>query len=214
VFQGRYRAIVCDSEAYLLTLVRYIHLNPVRAGLVADPGSYPHSGHQAYLTGRTTPLVDPAPLLDLVGGPAAYRRLVLDGLAEGHQAHLYQVRAQQVLGDAAFAAAVSGQGALPAPAPPAQDVDVALNRLAGVLGVAMDTLRGPDRSHAASGPRALVAFVLVRRFGYRLSDVARALRRDPATLGTGVARLAERLTRDGALGRTAGRLEKCREVKV
>jgi REP element-mobilizing transposase RayT len=41
VFQGRYRAIVCDSEAYLLTLVRYIHLNPVRAGLVADPDQYP-----------------------------------------------------------------------------------------------------------------------------------------------------------------------------
>jgi putative transposase len=33
VFQGRYRAIVCDSETYLPTLVRYIHLNPVRAGL-------------------------------------------------------------------------------------------------------------------------------------------------------------------------------------
>ena len=40
LFQGRYRAILIDAEAYLLELVRYIHLNPVRAGLVKDPEDY------------------------------------------------------------------------------------------------------------------------------------------------------------------------------
>lgn len=214
VFQGRYRAIVCDSEAYLLTLVRYIHLNPVRAGLVLDPARYPYSGHRTYLAGRGTPLLDPAPLLDLVGGPVAYRRLVFESLAEGHQAHLYQVRAQQVLGDAGFAASVSGQARLAPPAPPAPTLDVVLGWLGGALGIAVETLRGPDRSHAVSGRRALVAFVLVRRFGYRLSDVARALRRDPATVGTALGRLAERLARDDALVLAVDRLEKCREVKV
>jgi REP element-mobilizing transposase RayT len=34
LFQGRYKAIVCDKDAYLLELVRYIHLNPVRAKIV------------------------------------------------------------------------------------------------------------------------------------------------------------------------------------
>ncbi len=214
VFQGRYRAIVCDSETYLLTLVRYIHLNPVRAGLVLDPGRYPYSGHRAYLTGRGTPLVDPSPLLDLVGGPAAYRQLVFDRLEDGHQPDLYQVRAQQVLGNATFAAAVSSRGALPPSAPPGPTLDAALHQLADTLGTTVEALRGPDRGHTVTGPRALVAFVLVRRFGYRLSDVARALGRDPATLGTAVSRLAERVTCDSALAQTAGRLEKCREVKV
>lgn len=214
VFQGRYRAIVCDSEMYLLTLVRYIHLNPVRAGLVLDPGRYPYSGHRAYLTGRGTPLLDPSPLLDLVGGPAAYRQLVFDGLADGHQPDLYEVKAQQVLGSTVFAAAVSSQKALPSSAPRGPTLDAALGRLADTLGVTVDALRGPDRGHAVTGPRALVAFVLVRRFGYRLSDVARELGRDPATLGTAVSRLAARLTRDKALALTASQLEKCREVKV
>jgi predicted transcriptional regulator with HTH domain len=89
-----------------------------------------------------------------------------------------------------------------------------LGWLGGALGIAVETLRGPDRSHAVSGRRALVAFVLVRRFGYRLSDVARALRRDPATVGTALGRLAERLARDDALVLAVDRLEKCREVKV
>jgi REP-associated tyrosine transposase len=52
LFQGRYAAIVCDRDAYLVTLIRYIHLNPVRARLVEQPDAYPYSGHRAYLTAR------------------------------------------------------------------------------------------------------------------------------------------------------------------
>src|SRR4030066_1401664 len=49
LFQGRCKACVVDADSYLLELVRYIHLNPVRAKLVADPADYRWSGHLAYL---------------------------------------------------------------------------------------------------------------------------------------------------------------------
>jgi putative transposase len=49
VFQARYRAIVCDKPAYLLELVRYIHLNPVRVGLVSCADGWKWSSHRAYL---------------------------------------------------------------------------------------------------------------------------------------------------------------------
>ena len=48
LFQNRYKSILCREDAYLLELVRYIHLNPVRAGLVGDLAQldqYPFSGH-------------------------------------------------------------------------------------------------------------------------------------------------------------------------
>ncbi len=48
LFQVRDRALLIDREAYLLELVRYIHLNPVRAGLVSDPLDYPWSSHCAH----------------------------------------------------------------------------------------------------------------------------------------------------------------------
>ena len=41
LFQGRYKSILCDKDTYLLELSAYIHLNPVRAGLVKDPSDYP-----------------------------------------------------------------------------------------------------------------------------------------------------------------------------
>jgi putative transposase len=54
LFQNRYKSIVCEEDPYLLELVRYIHLNPLRGGIVAHIGEldrYPWSGH-AVLVGR------------------------------------------------------------------------------------------------------------------------------------------------------------------
>jgi putative transposase len=52
LFQNRYKSILCEEEPYLQELVRYIHLNPLRARLVEDLkelGSYPYSGHSVLL---------------------------------------------------------------------------------------------------------------------------------------------------------------------
>jgi putative transposase len=52
LFQNRYKSILCQEETYLLDLVRYIHLNPLRAKLVKDLSSldtYPYSGHKALM---------------------------------------------------------------------------------------------------------------------------------------------------------------------
>ncbi len=48
LFQGRYRAVLVERDSYLLELVRYIHLNPLRAGMVQDVVDYAWSGHRAY----------------------------------------------------------------------------------------------------------------------------------------------------------------------
>jgi hypothetical protein len=52
LFQGRYKAILVDADHYALELSRYIHLNPVRVGLVSDPGNYRWSSFQEYIGKR------------------------------------------------------------------------------------------------------------------------------------------------------------------
>jgi REP element-mobilizing transposase RayT len=47
LFQGRYKAILVEKQSYLLELSRYVVLNPVRAGLVTDPGHWPWSSYRA-----------------------------------------------------------------------------------------------------------------------------------------------------------------------
>lgn len=56
VFQQRYKAILCDNDSYLLTLLKYIHCNPIRAGITPTL-DYPWSSHRDYLLG-TSAVVD------------------------------------------------------------------------------------------------------------------------------------------------------------
>jgi len=51
LFRGRYRAILVEADTYLLELLRYIHRNPLRAGLANRLDRYPWSSHKAYLSG-------------------------------------------------------------------------------------------------------------------------------------------------------------------
>jgi putative transposase len=74
VWQGRFKSPVVQDDAHLLTVLRYIEANPLRAGLVTDPADYPWSSFPAHGLGRDDPLLDPEPLLDALGRTPAERR--------------------------------------------------------------------------------------------------------------------------------------------
>jgi len=50
LFRGRYKSILVDADGYLLELLRYIHRNPLEAGLVKDLNKYPWSSHKGYIS--------------------------------------------------------------------------------------------------------------------------------------------------------------------
>ncbi len=65
LFQGRYKAILCDKDTYLLSLVKYLHCNPVRAEMVKQPEEYRWSSHREYLGMDKNGLVDTELLLGM-----------------------------------------------------------------------------------------------------------------------------------------------------
>ena len=65
LWQGRFASFIMD-EPYLLAAARYVELNPVRAGLVADAGEWPWSSARAHLKGRDDRLVKSARLLAMI----------------------------------------------------------------------------------------------------------------------------------------------------
>jgi putative transposase len=67
LWEGRYRAALIESEAHLLACMRYIELNPVRAGMVASPASYAWSSHGANALGRVDELITPHSLYESLG---------------------------------------------------------------------------------------------------------------------------------------------------
>ena len=80
-----------------MKLIRYIHLNPVRAGIVKEPEKYLYSGHRAYLQGKASETIDPSKVLSVMGGRARYRAFVSDGMNDGHREEFYEVSDQQFL---------------------------------------------------------------------------------------------------------------------
>lgn len=96
LFQNRYKSILCDEEAYLLQLVRYIHLNPLRSGLVRDMHTlsvYPWSGHAVLVGKRDVPWQNVDAILRRFGKTVSkarhnYSLFVRRGIAEGQRSDL------------------------------------------------------------------------------------------------------------------------------
>ncbi len=81
LFENRFQAIHIDKESYLIHLCRYIHLNPVKAGLAADPAAWPYSNYLEWIGERSGTLVDHEFIRDRFPRVADYRQFVYDYLA-------------------------------------------------------------------------------------------------------------------------------------
>lgn len=117
LFQGRYKAVLVDGDSYLLELVRYVHLNPVRAKMVKAPESYTWSSHRAYLGIETLPWLATEAGLSMFSrnqaqAVKAYSEFIRDGLAEGHRPgfHGEGNPDSRVLGDEGFVERMAGEG--------------------------------------------------------------------------------------------------------
>ncbi len=64
LFQGRYKGIVIDRDSYMLEVIRYTHLNCVRAGIVKRPEDYKWSSYREYLSNRSDGIVNKAFILE------------------------------------------------------------------------------------------------------------------------------------------------------
>ena len=91
LFENRYKSILCEEENYLLALVRYIHLNPVRAGMVKtleELDRYPWSGHCVLMGKKKYDWMDVSHVLTQFGSRknaarTAYRSFVNEGMGQG-----------------------------------------------------------------------------------------------------------------------------------
>lgn len=107
LFQGRYKAILVDKESYLLELSRYIHLNPVRAGITKFPEEYKYSSAGYFFSARKSPFwLNTELILSQFGNNKKnareqYRKFVYQGIAD-EKDPLKGVYANTILGSAGF----------------------------------------------------------------------------------------------------------------
>jgi REP element-mobilizing transposase RayT len=185
LFQGRYKAYLCDRDAYLLALVRYIHLNPVRAKLAKNPHEYKWSSHYAYLSGNNK-IVETERLLRMFSEKPSharilYRNFLNERIVNGKDKPIYNDSGKQILGDDQFIDKVEQAVETlkkPLKRPSLKKV---LSSISKVTGVTQEEIVSRNRSKRVMFARYIMVGAC-RELGYRLIDLQSELRRDLSVL--------------------------------
>lgn len=196
LFQGRYKAVLVDGDTYLFELVRYIHLNPVRAGMVKDPERYPWSGHRVYLGKEFIPWLTTSWMLSQFGksvkqARSKYRTFVLDGLAETRRAEFYgSEEDSRVFGDDSFMDKCLSASREPLLRLTVKDI---AEKVCLSYDIDAELLKNQTQQRVVSEARAVVGW-LARELGCAtLTDVGKHVNRDVGSISSAVRRLSERL---------------------
>lgn len=189
LFQGRYKAILCDKDAYLLTLVKYIHLNPVRAEFVTRADEYPWSSHHAYLhKTQCLDLIEADFVLNLLDPrkTSAIRRYqdFMDDSTCAEREEIYGTVDQRFLGDGSFVEAIVDRTRSEIRnkrMPRKHSLADIMAVVETITGVTEKEIRSKGKLQDISRARVLFCHA-ARGFSYKVNEIADFLGKDPSAI--------------------------------
>ncbi len=212
LFQGRYKAILCDRDAYLLELSAYIHLNPVRAGIVKNLREYSWSSYGTYVKKNAQSLVAEDFLLSLFArekhnARRAYEQFVKSRIREGHKKEFYQVEDQRFLGNEQFiegATKFVGERITEKHRIPLDEI---LSVVGTYFGISRELFFTHTRNRRAAWGRSLVGYLGKKLCNYENGSIAHFFKRDPSVLTKGMRNVEDRIISDGVLKKKLDEIE-------
>lgn len=200
LFQNRYKTIICAADAYLKELIPYVHLNPLRAGLVKDiPGlsGYRWCGHAALIGTRPADFVDRARALSYFGATSGnavknYVSSIVDSYAGQQAGQKTPLPPQSQFSECdgpgtseaedGFEGKVQGKGAFSKKLQSVENMrpgimtkDELLEKIKDMFGVDYGEIVGLSRERRISSARAAYCFLAKERCGVKGGELAREL---------------------------------------
>lgn len=205
LFQGRYKAFLCEKDPYFLELSAYIHLNPARAGLVKEPVSYPWSSYKAYALEVSDDLLDQRVLLEhFSNSPSkarkAYARFVKARLEQGKREEFYKAKDQRFLGSQEFVEEVRKKKAQGEKFKYLLSIPEIVSVVVPALGIPKDIIYNESRNRKGAHARAVVAYLARGLAKNTFKSVAEHFSRDPVAISQGVKKLETAIRSDPRLG--------------
>jgi putative transposase len=203
LFQGRYKAILIDADSYLLELVRYIHNNPLRTGLVNKPEQYQWSSHRAYLdketvTWLTTDFVLSQFAKNEKKARQQFQAFCLKGGNEERREEFHQGTFDgRILGDDGFSENVLAMAKERFHAP--VSVEQLVKVVCKVYRMNEQAIVVPGKHQPGAEARAVVAYFAQEAGKPSLTELGKYFQRDPTAMSRAAGRLRERLANDRAL---------------
>lgn len=228
VFQGRYKAIVCERDSYLLELVRYIHLNPVRAGLTRNLNDYPWSSHQTYLGKKKHTFVEKSWLMNIISEDKAsaieeYSNFILSGIDKEPEQRFYEVVDQRLLGSSEFIeeilqktvtkeekrqkAFLSNKSYNGKKVNMVEMRDI-LEAISEITGISPQSILSESRERAVSDARSIFAYVAVRYTGFTSKALAKYLQKEESSVSNIIHRVESKKACDSVFHENLERIIK------
>lgn len=191
LFQGRYKAILCDREAYLLSLIKYIHMNPVRARMVKELQDYQWSSHKYYAgSEKKNCIVDTDCVLrifseDKTTSKKLYREFIGVAISIKRE-DVYATIDQRVLGNEEFLDNIMDKcdGEIKKGKKEKEyTLGEIVKAIESVKGVTLKQIRMHNKSKHITSVRKLF-IISAREYGYSGKEIAEHIRRDPAIIST------------------------------
>jgi len=187
LFQGRYKAILCDRNEYLLALVKYIHENPLRAKVVKSLSEYPWSSHLIYEKKKPdNTLVDTDQVLRMFSENKSKARLLYKAFIDRKEMvskeAVYTTIDQRVLGGEHFVEKVieKTKGHLNKKQPEkAYPLAAIAKAIEDVLKISIVRLRAKNKEPAAVKAKKIFCLI-AHEYGYSGKETARFIEKDPA----------------------------------
>ena len=225
LFQNRYKSIACQEDAYLLELIRYIHLNPLRVGLaktIDELDSYPWSGHAVLMGKQELSGQSIDDVLMLFGqrkkrARQVYREFVIDGIKQGQRKDLvggglrrsqgvsvrnfgeYEAYDGRILGSGEFVESLWRESESSEIQVSKISLEEMMQRAADTLKVSVELLRQKNRTKELADVRAAICYLAVRECNISGVTVARALNMTRSGVSVAVKRGEEIVSRNQAL---------------
>jgi putative transposase len=195
LFQGRYKAFVVDRDEYLLSLIRYIHENPVRAGLAKRAGDYRWSSHRLYLGGSPVWLSANEVLERFGRNRSTARRDFVAFFRDVEENPYGEARrfAQAVVGDEGFAQQVFERDEPEDPLIRRIEPENLIRWVAREEKIDVKELSGLGRRREITRVRAICGYLARESARVPLSKIARSLNRDQSTLWRDVKHLEQEM---------------------
>lgn len=199
LFQNRYKSIACQEDVYLLELIRYIHLNPLRAGLaksIDELDRYPWSGHAVLMGKQEFAGQNIDDVLRMFGqkkknARQSYREFVHDGIRQGKRDELvggglrrsqgvrnlgeYEAYDERILGSGEFVESLWRETEFSEIQVSKISLEEIMQRAADMLKVKVELLRQKNRTKELADVRAAICYLAVRVCNFSGVAVARAL---------------------------------------
>jgi len=203
LFQGRFKSFLVEKENYLLALIRYIHLNPVRAGMVSHARAYRWSSDRYYRAAAGPDWLDLDVVLSMLAprrslAVGRYRRLV-DETAESEYDEA-ETPAPSIQGSDDFALRMIRASERSIKWRANWTIELVVEAAARSYGLTVQDLKGRRRRDHCSQARAVAAYLGRSEAGIPVSRTASFLCRDESTLVRLVLNLENAMATDQALG--------------